>query len=170
MDCSVEGCDREKFARGFCKFHYQRWSVRGTTDDPIRPTPDQRFWQKVDQSGGCWLWTAGTTEWGYGSFWTGERRVKAHRWSYEHLVGPIPEGLTLDHLCRNPPCVNPAHLEPVTGAENTRRGGNALKTHCPQGHEYDAKNTRHCHGSRFCRACDAAAHRRAKERKSQAVI
>lgn len=121
-------------------------------------TVEERFWSKVDKSGECWEWTAGKYAWGYGQFSVGYKKIRAHRWAYEHLVGPIPEGLVIDHLCRNPPCVNPAHLEPVTGAENTRRGGNALKTHCPRGHEYDEANTRYCHGSRFCRACDRILH------------
>jgi hypothetical protein len=94
------------------------------------PKPEaERFWPQVDFDGpgGCWLWTGQANKGGYGAFsvgsrYDGNRRgVRAHRWAYEALVGPIPEGLQLDHLCRNPPCVNPAHLEPVTHAENMRR-------------------------------------------------
>lgn len=76
---------------------------------------------------------------------------------YEGLVGPIPDGFTLDHLCRNTSCANPAHLEPVTHEENVKRGrsgeGQALRTHCPQGHEYTDDNTYQHGGRRFCRAC-----------------
>jgi hypothetical protein len=73
-------------------------------------------------SAGCWEWTGRTNKDGYGKFYLGGVHVAAHRAAYELLVGPIPEGLVLDHLCCNPRCVNPEHLEPVTGAENLLRG------------------------------------------------
>lgn len=79
----------------------------------------------------------------------------AHRVAYAHLVGPIPDGMQLDHLCRNRTCVNPDHLEPVSAQENVRRA-RALVTACPQGHPYDATNTRMYQGRRYCRACRAA--------------
>ena len=87
-------------------------------------TVEERFWEKVNKSApnGCWEWTAGLFATGYGGFQYGGRPVAAHRWAYEALVGPIPEGLELDHLCRNRKCVNPAHMEPVTHKENTLRG------------------------------------------------
>ena len=94
------------------------------------PTTDERFAAKysIDENG-CWIWTAAKDGHGYGQFCTGGRRSKtaAHRWSYERHVGPIPAGLDLDHLCRVPACVNPEHLEPVTRAENTRRGAVTLR-------------------------------------------
>ena len=83
-----------------------------------------RFWPKVEFTGFCWNWTAGTSAKGYGCFRLGGhdgKRTSAHRVAYELLVGPIPDGLELDHLCRNRRCVNPDHLEPVTGDENKRR-------------------------------------------------
>jgi hypothetical protein len=84
----------------------------------------ERFWSKVNKYGpnGCWLWTASIAPNGYGHFYRGTTGGRvAHRFAYELLVGPIPEGLQLDHLCSNRGCVNPDHLEPVTAAINTRR-------------------------------------------------
>ena len=81
-----------------------------------------RFWSKVAKSEGCWNWTSTTNGRGYGTFRVGRVKVYAHRFAYETTVGPIKEGLVVDHLCRNPRCVNPAHLEPVTHLENVRRG------------------------------------------------
>lgn len=117
----------------------------------------ERFWNKVDKRGDdeCWLWTASDNGLGYGCFWNGERQTYAHRFAYELLVGPIPKGLHLDHLCRTPSCVNPAHLEPVTAQINLLRGvgasaRHAAKTHCPQGHSYDTIDTA---GARRCSIC-----------------
>ena len=85
-------------------------------------TAKERFWAKVKKTDGCWLWTGWKNDRGYGNFEVDSTRtVKAHRFAYEVLVGPIPDGLTLDHLCRNPSCVNPEHLEPVTLRENIMR-------------------------------------------------
>jgi hypothetical protein len=86
-----------------------------------------RFWARVHHDDGCWMWT-GTLNKGYGMFSFGGKTRRAHRFAYEALVGPIPEGLALDHLCRNPACVNPAHLEPVTWRENVYRGAQAKLT------------------------------------------
>jgi hypothetical protein len=119
--------------------------------------PELRFWPKVEFTGFCWLWTASTNRQGHGHFFP-ERKtcLTAHRWSYEFLVGPIPEGLHLDHLCRIPSCVNPDHLEPVTVAENVRRGlHGVLRTRCGEGHELTDENVylRPGDGSRRCRKC-----------------
>lgn len=128
--------------------------------------PDkQRFEGKFcpEAISGCWLWIAYTQPGGYGQFFYDGRMGLAHRWSYEHYVGPIPEGLTLDHLCRHPSCVNPEHLEPVTMRENVLRGNGvcakqARQTHCKRGHEFDSANTHvRLRGTsliRVCRACD----------------
>lgn len=123
-----------------------------------RPALEDRFWPKVDASGDCWLWTASRFPDGYGSFSVNGRARGAHRVAYELLVGPIPSGLTLDHLCRNPSCVNPTHLEPVTDRENVRRGHgptavNARKTHCIHGHLLDEQNTYIYPAGRCCRRC-----------------
>jgi len=113
----------------------------GSFDDP-RPTVEQRFWAKVskDDRTGCWLWTANRCGKGYAMFSAGGTMRRCHRWAYEHFVGPIPEGLEIDHLCRVRHCVNPSHLEPVTHEENLRRAAVVI-THCPQGHPYDEANT-----------------------------
>lgn len=107
---------------------------------------DDRFWEKVDFTDTCWLWQAGKWTTGYGRFWDGRQMVSAHRWAYETVVAPIPEGLQIDHLCRNHPCVRPGHLEAVTRKENILRGLgvgaiNACKTECIHGHAFDAQNT-----------------------------
>lgn len=122
---------------------------------------------------GCWEWTAGKNAAGYGVFknrrWPQHSRL-AHRVLYTLLVGPIPAGLELDHLCRNRGCVNPKHLEPVTRRVNTLRGEtrgarNAAVTHCPQGHAYDERNTWTAkNGSRNCRRCNADRQAQRKER------
>jgi hypothetical protein len=118
-----------------------------------------RFWPNVDQTADCWLWRGAVGYDGYGRTSDLQRRMMAHRVAYEMLVGPIPAGLVLDHLCRVRHCVNPAHLEPVTQRENIRRGAglaarNASKTHCPRNHPYDEANTAYRQGYRHCRACE----------------
>ncbi len=133
-------------------------------------TAAARFWAKVNRDGPvpehrpklgpCWLWTAALMPNGYSSFWLHGRNALGHRVAYELFVGPIPEGMTLDHLCCVKRCINPAHLEPVTSRENTLRAErgraqcNARKTHCPEGHEYTSANTYVAPGRhRRCRAC-----------------
>lgn len=121
-------------------------------------TVEQRFWSKVEKTETCWLWTGGLWKEGYGQFYpTSNPPVVAHRFAYELLVGPVPEGLELDHLCRVRHCVKPGHLEAVTHSENMRRGAWAIRTHCKNGHEYTEQNTRwRQRGNslhRVCRAC-----------------
>ena len=126
---------------------------------------------------GCWEWTASTNGFGYGQFGIGRRHVGAHRAAYELLVGPIPDGLHLDHLCRVRHCINPAHLEPVTCRENVRRSPittgalNRTKTYCPAGHKYDAENTLIIpnSGERRCRACANAARDRYRQRRKLGI-
>ena len=131
-----------------------------------------RFWAKVNKatSSGCWEWTAGKHQ-DYGVFGISSTHlVKAHRFAYEEIVGPIPEGLILDHLCRNRSCVNPAHLEPVTNKENVLRGEgiaakNAVKTHCKHGHEFTEENTYITYrGDRSCRTCQRSWNRKRRLR------
>lgn len=116
---------------------------------------EQRFWAKVDKGGDCWNWTAAKIWSGYGKFQFNGSSVGAHRVAWTLLRGPIPEGLTVDHLCRNRACVNPAHMELVTRGVNVLRGdtitaANLHKTHCPKGHPYSGRNS---NGQRFCRVC-----------------
>lgn len=125
------------------------------------PLAIERFSQSVAVvDSGCWIWTSQRTVAGYGCFHDG-RNIRAHRWAYEHFIGPIPAGLHLDHLCGNPACVCPEHLEPVTHKENMRRvrHRNLQATHCANGHLFTEENTRiatsqHGEPQRRCRACD----------------
>ena len=152
--------------------HYMRWSRTGDPEAVRRVvglTDSQRFWQYVSKSEGCWHWK-GTTSKGYGLFATGAagRRVtvQAHRFAYEDTVGPIPDGLQLDHLCRVRHCVRPAHMDPVDNRTNSLRGFsvsalNARKTHCINGHEFTLENTyQKPDGGRQCKTCRRATDRR----------
>lgn len=119
-----------------------------------KPTPIQRFAALLVPDGDCWLWTGGKDPDGYGVF-SDVKAYRAHRWSYEYHIAPIPEGLVLDHLCRNPSCVNPWHLEPVPIGVNTRRGV-TVDLHprvCPKGHT----DTRYRGAGRgwYCPTCNA---------------
>lgn len=124
---------------------------------------ESRFRAKVteDPDTGCWEWTAHRTRLGYGRFYAG-RYVQASRWSFEFFRGPIPDGLEIDHLCRNRACVNPDHLEPVSHAENCRRVPGRM-VECPTGPGWP------CHSSEKCRPCRAA-YLRARRAARQAAI
>lgn len=119
---------------------------------------------------GCWIWLGGLNGAGYGRI---NKNQRAHRKVYEHLVGPIPKGLELDHLCRIRSCVNPAHLEPVTHGENLERGVNTAihlernRTHCPRGHPYEPWNLVPSVLKKGRRDCLICSRRRAKEQKER---
>jgi hypothetical protein len=135
----------------------------------------ERFWEKVERHGEyeCWPWL-GVTVKGYGIFWVDSRRraARAHRVAYELVLGPIPAGMTLDHLCENKPCVNPAHLDPCPAGENASRSARApynvkaRATHCGRGHRFDLRNTAIYNGRRRCRACAAFVERERVRRLS----
>ena len=130
---------------------------------------EARFWSKVDKDGPipdyaphlgkCWLWTGGKVRRGYGRFYLNSTATMAHRFAYEAAIGPIPEGLQIDHLCRTTACCNPAHLEAVTQRENILRGNGmgarwAARTHCKNGHSLAGENLLiRPDGSRRCRVC-----------------
>lgn len=179
--CKVDGCGRPVKGYGWCQNHLAKARRRGWRSPP-RPTLEERLWSKVDKAGPipaerpdlgrCWVWTASLNSMGYGQLMVveapGRRRPnRAHRLAYELTVGPIPEGLELDHLCCNKRCVNPAHLEPVTHAENVRRAVANDET-CRNGHPRTEANTYRWggrNGHRTCRICSAEGQRRRYEEK-----
>lgn len=116
-------------------------------------------------SNGCILWRGSKTRGGYGTANIGGRKTTAHRIAFEATKGPIADGLEIDHLCGDPLCINPAHLEAVSHAENVRRSRTARATHCVSGHEFTPANTyrKKSNGCRVCRAC--AARRSAENRR-----
>lgn len=145
---------------------------------PRKPLPTgvsyaERFLGKVapNASNGCWEWAGHRAPTGYGQVNRNGVTAYAHRVAYELAVGPIPDGLHLDHLCRNPPCVNPAHLEPVTVGENHRRGlWGVLRTHCFHGHEWVPENLMsNGEGKRCCKVCHREQGRARKRRKQEAA-
>jgi hypothetical protein len=120
----------------------------------------EQYWSKVAVAGpdDCWLWTASLSR-GYGQLKVGGRKGhtrKAHRLAWELTNGPIPPGMTIDHLCFTPACQNPAHMEVVTPSENSRRvRANQYKgiTHCIRGHEFTDDNTYRYGNRRLCKTC-----------------
>lgn len=130
--------------------------AKGQRRDPV-----DRFVEKVEIADGCWKWTAKLNHLGYGKFFISREQgeVYAHRFAWESFVGPIPQGLVIDHVrdagCTSTACVNPDHLEPVTQLVNVRRGRRAQRTHCDHGHEFTPENTRITSvGRRRCRECE----------------
>jgi hypothetical protein len=166
--CSVDGCEEPHYGRGWCRRHYHDEYRRGLTPLP-KPSPSERFWTKVDKTADCWNWTGYIDRQGYGKFRLDGKAQLAHRVSYTWLAGEIPDGLQIDHLCRNRRCVNPSHLEPVTPRVNVRRSAKADITHCVHGHEYTPENTLYqANGTRKCHTCYLAYQRRRYwERKAE---
>lgn len=135
-------------------------------------TVEDRFHERyqVDRNTGCWNWTAGLNGKGYAYIFARRYSRQAYKWYYEIVYGKVPDGMELDHLCRNKKCVNPEHLEVVTKSENNRRGNspsakNARKTHCPRGHELaDGNLFIHKSGRRSCLICFTRQRREATDR------
>jgi hypothetical protein len=121
-----------------------------------RASLEDRLWSKVEVTGFCWLWTGGIGPKGYGHFSpTPQEKVRAHRYVYEFLIGTIPDGSQLDHLCRIKRCVNPDHLEPVTGKVNVSRIPRVTYRLCPQGHgEINEGNSYLEKGRMRCKECN----------------
>jgi hypothetical protein len=144
------------------------------------PAVDRILDRVLVHADGCWEFTGATTA-GYGMVMLGRGvgTARAHRVVYEDCVGPIPAGMTLDHLCHNTRCVNPGHLEPTTRRENTLRqwaagrsnagAANRAKTHCKHGHPFDGANTYHYDRQRRCRACSRENARRYAARRKEAL-
>ena len=155
-----EPCGKSVFANGLCHNHNMMLWEYGRTHKAPRPTIEERFWSFVDKTEneqGCWLWK-GSLVHGYGHFTIGYKMIRAQRFAYELLVGPVPDGLILDHLCRVTNCIRPDHLEPVTNRENVRRGKcGILKTHCVRGHPLKGINLRltikDSNERRICKQC-----------------
>ena len=174
VECKVDGCVKKLYARGLCGMHYQRVRAGGPVGPAGEhpkgrlPTPiTERLWAKVDVRGSddCWQWT-GTTSSGYGMI----DGKGAHRVAYEDKVGPIPDGMQIDHLCHTRAaesgtcpggecehrrCCNPAHMEPVTHAQNVARSVPSQKDRCKRGHDLtDPDNLKpNSRGARQCREC-----------------
>lgn len=190
--CGCCGLSKPHDARGLCHTCYTREKRAGRVDSPPQPwdfpvdEPTEpptfgsrrlplRFWEKVQVTAtGCWAWTA-SKEKGYGQFSVGSTSLPAYVVAYRALVGPVANGLELDHTCHSSDptclqvpcahraCCNPNHLEPVTHQENMTGGVWAKKTHCPQGHEYSGFNLIVNKGRRHCRTCIYARTRAAKK-------
>lgn len=159
--CLDEICTNPAKRRGYCGPCHYRLKKQGALP-PAKLPIRERFMDVVEKvPSGCWEWQACKNDLGYGQLaLLGGKRVGAHRFSYEKFVGPIPEGMDLDHLCRNPPCVNPAHLEPVTHRENVYRGASLdvaahLEDKCRRGHDMTPENTYQFPNGRgrTCRKC-----------------
>lgn len=143
-------------------------------------TVEERFWRRVAKTeDGCWEWLGGCDKDGYGQMSVrrnGKQKCyRAHHLAYSFSRTPIPAGAQLDHLCKNPRCVRPEHLEVVAPSENNARSSspsalNAKKTHCVHGHEFSASNTRiDKHGHRRCRICDSEQRKKPERRAVHAA-
>jgi hypothetical protein len=165
IGCSVQECTGDRYARGMCSRHYNNWYRNG---NPITHrvslagvAPEVRFHKHAmpEPNSGCWLWVGPINYAGYAVMEVNGRQVRGARFAFEMFKGKIPDGLTIDHLCRVRCCVNPDHLEAVPIRVNILRGENppaknGRKTHCNQGHPLSGENLYIApSGKRFCRIC-----------------
>lgn len=193
-NCSVADCPNKAFSKGMCNKHHLRWHKHGDPNIVIsvqdkRPAAERwRDRYQVHPETGCWLWSESWLVHGYGKISDQGVDKYAYRYVYEQLVGPIPVGMTLDHLCHSRDascaggdtcwhrrCVNPEHMQPVPLAVNIARGQappsvNRRKVECKWGHEFTPENTyiRTDGRSRGCRACTRRAQREYRARKKLA--
>ncbi|MCT9090599.1 HNH endonuclease [Streptomyces sp. ASQP_92] len=137
-----------------------------------RDWTDRFLARLTDTERGCWEWIGTRDRYGYGQMWVDGRYRSTHRLAYERLRGPIPDGLEIDHLCRNRACANPDHLEPVTHRTNILRGVSfaackARQTHCIHGHAFTSATVyRAPNGTRKCRPCRTTANQRYRRRRA----
>jgi hypothetical protein len=179
--CIVWNCDRPARRKSVCDMHNHRLRQGTPLDQAVgRALPTDiaiRLWAKVKVADAldCWEWIASLNSEGYGQIYHQGRPHRAHRIAYELLIADIPEGLTIDHLCRNRRCVNPWHMEPVPLSVNSSRASvgrtYTLKTECNNGHPYSDDNVRiDPVGHRRCRQCERrsalAAYYRRKAREA----
>jgi HNH endonuclease len=165
-----EQCERDAIARGMCAKHYQRWKRTHRSevkDVGYGVDPVDRIMSRVALVDDCWIYQWTTEAKGYARVRVNGVKKSAHRVMWEHFISPIPDGLTFDHLCKTPSCVNPYHGELVPLEVNSARNSNAAKTHCPKGHELAGDNLRYAtRGTgRVCRACRSASDKAYRERK-----
>lgn len=144
-----------------------------TTAPTIQNLPANMQNKVLHTEAGCWEWVGARSSSGYGTVWIGGVNYLPHRIAYELLVGPIPEGMQMDHLCRNKFCCNPSHVEPVTAKENMARRPDVRKSHCKHGHELTVENLivkRRGSGrvERNCRECERVAQRRRRMERAAA--
>jgi hypothetical protein len=134
--CSIDGCERDYLARGWCRLHYSRWRNHGSTD-PLRTTTSMslddrlRFHGWTERADGCWVWRGPRHHTGYGVLYVEGSEMQAHRAAYEVWVGPIPEGRVVRHSCDNggEGCMNPSHLLPGTRGDNAQDMVDRLRFH-----------------------------------------
>lgn len=158
--CAEPGCSNPRSPKagyGLCVHHYNQHRKDGATETlmPIHlrtATAEEKFFRYTVASKSCWWWEGPTNENGYGVLTHDYQDTYAHRWIWDHLVGTIPEGMTIDHLCTNKRCVNPEHLEVVSrSVNNLRRHGN--RVFCKRGHSMSDAYQRPDGGGRMCRTC-----------------
>lgn len=164
--CVVVDCERPHNSHGYCGMHGKRLERQGTTDHSGNPRNFpilDRLMYYVEKTDTCWHWVGMTCSRGYGRIAYHGGLKQAHRISYELHVGPIPDGLEIDHLCRVRHCVNPEHLEPVTHKANVMRAPLSLPnvasnlTKCIEGHTEDERAwTANSNFDKFCRSCTYA--------------